>query len=131
MCDHHPSTDKGRIVSLEGMHRRDIVRALWSGSMLLGVRAIDYRFRLNKKIALSLFAGAARYDLATPAYGIYTGAGVQWRDAFPKYDIGLEYRFADKIARDNLLPDDPPNEGSRNDAFYDASLLTLYVSRRW
>jgi hypothetical protein len=101
------------------------------GSMLLGVRAIDYRFRLNKKIALSLFAGAARYDLATPAYGIYTGAGVQWRDAFPKYDIGLEYRFADKIARDNLLPDDPPSEGSRDDAFYDASLLTLYVSRRW
>jgi predicted Zn-dependent protease len=41
MCDHHhPSIDKPRIVSLEGMHRRDIVRALWSGSMLLGVTGV-------------------------------------------------------------------------------------------
>jgi predicted Zn-dependent protease len=37
MCDHHPSVDEARIISLEGMHRRDIVRALWSGTMLLGV----------------------------------------------------------------------------------------------
>ena len=37
MCDHHPSVEQARIVSLEGMHRRDIVRALWSGTMLLGV----------------------------------------------------------------------------------------------
>jgi predicted Zn-dependent protease len=41
MCDHHhPSVDKARIVSLEGMHRRDIVRALWSGTMLLGVSGV-------------------------------------------------------------------------------------------
>lgn len=101
------------------------------GSTLLGVRAIDYRFRAGEHLAFSLFAGAARYDLATPAYGIYTGAGVQWRDVVPKYDIGLEFRYADKIARDHLLPDDPPIEGSRNDSFYDAALFTLYVSRRW
>ena len=41
MCDHHhTSIDKPRIVSLEGMHRRDVVRALWSGSMLLGVTGV-------------------------------------------------------------------------------------------
>jgi predicted Zn-dependent protease len=37
MCDHQPSADGAKIVSLEGMHRRDIVRALWGGTMLLGV----------------------------------------------------------------------------------------------
>ena len=40
-------------------------------------------------------------------------------------------KSSDKIARDHLLPDDPPIEGSRNDSFYDAALFTLYVSRRW
>src|SRR5688572_970567 len=40
MCDHHPSAEKARIVSLEGMHRRDVVRALWSGTMLLGVSGV-------------------------------------------------------------------------------------------
>jgi predicted Zn-dependent protease len=37
MCDHHLSSDRAKIVSLEGMHRRDIVRGLWGGTMLLGV----------------------------------------------------------------------------------------------
>jgi predicted Zn-dependent protease len=37
MCEHHQVADKPKIVSLEGMHRRDIVRGLWSGTLLLGV----------------------------------------------------------------------------------------------
>lgn len=37
MCEHHNHGDKPRIVSLDTMHRRDIVRALWGGTMVLGV----------------------------------------------------------------------------------------------
>jgi predicted Zn-dependent protease len=38
MCEHHQvNGDQPTVVSLDGMHRRDVVRALWSGSMLLGV----------------------------------------------------------------------------------------------
>ena len=36
MCEHQV-IDKPKLVSLEGMHRRDIVRGLWAGTMVLGV----------------------------------------------------------------------------------------------
>lgn len=99
------------------------------GSALLAVRAIDYRYRATDKIALSLFVGAARYDLATPAYGLYYGIGAQWRDVLPKYDIGLDVKYADKIARDLLAPGDPVS--ARGDSFYDVALASINLSRRW
>jgi predicted Zn-dependent protease len=38
MCEHHGANEAGPAFrSLEGMHRRDIVRSLWGGTMLLGV----------------------------------------------------------------------------------------------
>ena len=37
MCDNHHDVAAPRIVSLEGMHRRDIVKRLWAGTMLIGV----------------------------------------------------------------------------------------------
>ena len=37
MCDDHHDGAAPRIVSLEGMHRRDIVKRLWAGTMLIGV----------------------------------------------------------------------------------------------
>ncbi|HPI46619.1 MAG TPA: M48 family metallopeptidase [Hyphomonadaceae bacterium] len=36
MCENH-NVAAPRIVSLDGMHRRDVVRRLWAGTMLLGV----------------------------------------------------------------------------------------------
>jgi predicted Zn-dependent protease len=39
MCEHHPVTDKPRFISLKGMHRRDIVRGLWAGTLVLAVPA--------------------------------------------------------------------------------------------
>ncbi len=101
------------------------------GHSLIGVRLVDYRYRFNNPLALGFFLGAARYALATPAYGFYYGIGAQWRDVLPKWDLGLEYRYADSIARDHLLPSDPPNVGSRNDSFYDVMSTTLTVSRRF
>ncbi len=37
MCEHHADAKANRIVSVDGMHRRDMVRALWTGSLVLAV----------------------------------------------------------------------------------------------
>ena len=100
------------------------------GHALLSVRALDYRYRFRSPLSLSVFAGAARYDLATPAYGYYYGLGGQWRDVLPRFDLNLDLRFGDKIARDKVLPDDPPSD-PRPDSFYDVFSASLYLSYRW
>jgi hypothetical protein len=99
------------------------------GRWLVGVRAIDYRYRFANPLTFSFFIGAARYDVETPAYGIYYGIGSQWRDLFPGWDVGLDLKYATKVARDHVLPTDP--QGVRNDSFYDISAATLSVSRRF
>ena len=101
------------------------------GHSLIGLRAIDYRYRFNGPLAVSFFMGAARYALATPAYGIYLGAGAQWRNVIPGWDLGVDLRYADSIARDHLLPTDPPNVGERSDSFYNVLSTTLSVSRHF
>jgi hypothetical protein len=100
------------------------------GHTLMSVRAIDYRFRFANPLALSVFIGASRYDLATPAYGLYLGAGLQWRNLFPGWDVGLDARQAKKVARDHLLPSDPQSP-IRPDSFYTISGVSLSVSKRF
>ena len=100
------------------------------GDMLFSVRALDYRYRFRNPLALSVFLGASRLDLATPAYGYYYGAGVQWRNLLRDVDVGLDLRYGDKIARDKLLPSDPPST-KRPDSFYDLTGATLSLSYRW
>jgi hypothetical protein len=87
-----------------------------SSHNLIGVRIIDYRYRFSSPLAIIGFLGAARYALATPAYGFYYGVGLQWRDILPHLDLGLEGRYYDDIARDRLLPSDPKT--NRRDSFY-------------
>ncbi|MFC4308987.1 capsule assembly Wzi family protein [Steroidobacter flavus] len=102
--------------------------------MLMAVRAVDYRYRTQGPLAYSAFLGAARYDVATPAYGYYFGAGVQWRNILPKLDLGLDWRYADKVARDKLLPSDvgaDPSRELRPDVFYDITSFTLSASYRF
>jgi len=99
------------------------------GNLLLAVRAFDYRRHLSERVSLTAFFGAARLDLATPAYGYYLGAGAQLKDLMPKWDLNVDLRFGDKIARDNLLPSDP--QGGRNDNFYDLRGLGIYLTRRF
>jgi hypothetical protein len=99
------------------------------GHLMIAVRAIDYRYRFSSPFALSGFLGAARYDLDTPAYGVYGGVGGQWRDIVKNWDLGLDLRFAWNVARDHLLPSDPHSE--RPDSFYDIASTTLYVTRRF
>ena len=98
-------------------------------NLLLAVRALDYRFNLSRRLAINAFAGAARLDLATPAYGYYFGGGVQLKDLRPKWDLSIDLRYGDKIARDNLLPTDP--QGASPDNFYDLAGFGVYLSRRF
>jgi hypothetical protein len=99
------------------------------GHTLMSVRALDYRYRFSNPLALGVFIGAARYALGTPAYGLYYGAGLQWRDVRPGWDAGLDARFHMRIARDHLLPDDP--QSARPDSFYNITSLSFVVTRRF
>ena len=99
------------------------------GSTLIGVRAIDYRYRVGEKLAFSLFAGAARYGVATAAYGYYGGFGAQWRDVVRGVDLNLDVRSSDKIDRDALLPSDP--ESVWGDVVYQLYSANLYLSYRF
>jgi len=102
-----------------------------SGHSLIGVRLLDYRWRFNNPLALNAYLGAARYALETPAYGFYYGLGVQYRNVIPGWDVGVDVRYADSIARDHLLPSDPPNVGQRNDSFYDVWAAIFTISRKF
>ena len=99
------------------------------GSTLIGVRAIDYRYRVGEKLALSVFAGAARYGVETAAYGYYGGFGAQWRDVVSGVDLNLDLRASDKIARDALLPSDPASVWG--DVYYQLYSANLYLSYRF
>jgi hypothetical protein len=99
------------------------------GHGLLGVRPVDYRYRFGESFALSLFAGVNRYDLATPAYSLYAGIGGQWRNVLPKWDLGMDFRYAQNIARNDVLATDP--KGERPDSLYKIQSLIGYVTRRF
>ncbi len=100
-----------------------------SGDLLVAVRAIDYRYRFRNPLALSVFVGAAHLDKATPAIGLYVGAGLQWRDVLPGWDAGVDLRFVQNAARDRLLASDP--QGVRPDIFYDVLGATLNITKRF
>jgi hypothetical protein len=97
---------------------------------LLSVRAVDYRRHLSDRIALAGFLGAARLDLATPAYGYYLGGGVEIKNLLRGWDLGVDLRLGDKLARDNVLPTDPQG-GDRPDNFYDLRGVSLYLRYRF
>ncbi len=99
-----------------------------AGKMFMALRAVDYRHRFGPTFAASLFFGAARYEALTPAYGWYGGAGLQWRDVWKNWDIGVDYRIGDHMAR-NKTPSESvviwPN------AFYTIQGVSTYISRRF
>jgi hypothetical protein len=97
--------------------------------LLIAVRALDYRRHLSERFSVSAFLGAARLDLATPAYGYYLGGGVQLRELLASWDLNIDLRYGDKVARDNLLPTDP--QGGSPDNFYDITGISVYFSRRF
>jgi len=97
--------------------------------LLIGLRALDYRHRFDSPFTFSLFGGVARYNLATPATSIYAGMGGGWRNILPKWDLDLDLRYAQNVARDHVLESDP--QGLRPDSFYKIESATLYLSRHF
>jgi hypothetical protein len=75
-----------------------------NGASMLELRAIDYRYRFGAHAAVNVFYGFARYDVRTPAHGHYAGAGAQWRDILPGWDLNLEARYLDRIVRKKITP---------------------------
>jgi hypothetical protein len=106
-------------VRLEGLGVRD--------HALLAARLVDYRYRFGRHFALTGFIGAARYAVATPAYGWWLGGGAQWRDLLPHWDLNLDYFSGVELARERSLPTDP-QDGYRTEAFYSPSGVRLYMS---
>jgi hypothetical protein len=100
---------------------------------LTGVRLLDWRYRFGNAVAAGAFIGVDRYNLQTPAYSMYGGVGLEWRDFFPRWlpkvDLDLDYRYAQNIARDHVLASDPP--GPRPDSFYKIQGAVLYLSRHF
>src|SRR6185437_545403 len=103
-----------------------------SGRTLLSVRMLDYRYRTDLPLAFDAFFGASRYPAGTPAYGFYAGAGLQWRNVIPGWDVGLDYRTVIDAERQRDLPTDPqPLSTAKPDALYSVDSLTLYLSRKF
>jgi hypothetical protein len=96
---------------------------------MVGIRAIDYRYRAGEKLAFSVFAGAARYAAGTAAYGYYGGVGAQWRNVLPGFDLNVDLRGTDKVARDAVLPTDPAS--AWGDVVYQIYSANLYLSYKF
>jgi hypothetical protein len=93
------------------------------------VRILDYRYRLGRHLAIGAFVGFARYAAPTPALGYYEGAGLQWRDILPHWDLSLDARIFDHVQRDKLRASDPQNGDPVE--WYTLQAPTLYLSRRF
>lgn len=100
---------------------------------LLVFRPFDYRYLLTDSIRLKAFFGVARYDKETAAHGYYLGFGGEWRilkqSSTDGLGLGLEFAYGDKIARDRVLPTDPPAIApSSPEIFYDMTLFNTYLA---
>jgi len=96
---------------------------------LIGLRALDYRYRFAPHAALGGFFGVARYSIGLPAYGWYMGANAQYVGIMKHWDLNLDYYQYKKMGRDKELPDDPPSTLDRSRVFYDTGGFRLSLSR--
>lgn len=103
------------------------------GDGLLSIRPFDYRYLLSETLRLKAFFGVARYDKETAAHGYYLGLGGEWRmlteSTTDGLGLGFEFAYGDKIARDRVLPTDPPAIApSSPEIFYDMTLVNTYLA---
>jgi Capsule assembly protein Wzi len=96
---------------------------------MVALRILDYRYRIDRHFAIGAFFGYARYAAPTPAQGYYEGAGLQWRDIWPHWDLSLDARIFDHVQRDKLRSTDPQNGDPVE--WYAMQAPTLYLSRRF
>lgn len=97
---------------------------------LISLRALDYRYRIGDHLALGGFFGAARYHIQLPAWGYYWGAGIQYRNVLPGWDLNADARHYEKISRNNLLTTDR-GYGISTVSFRDINGASLYLSHHF
>ncbi|MFL0799532.1 MAG: hypothetical protein K6L80_03705 [Agarilytica sp.] len=98
------------------------------GNRLIGYRALDYQYQLNRSIRLGGFFGAASLDSGLPQNGYYTGASFSYVNIIDDVDITFELRHANGLARDRR---GATPEGSRPDIFLDFTSIATYISWRF
>lgn len=99
------------------------------GSMLLSVRAIDLGYMVTPSLVLNGYLGGARYDLTTPAYGFRAGFGGHYWFS-NRWALTAEASYGDALARDKLLPEENPGDGSP-DIFFDIVQLSIYLKYKF
>jgi len=96
-----------------------------AGNLLLSVRALDLGYKISPRFMVNGFIGAARWDLATAAFGIRFGVGAKYRFG-EHWALGSDISYSDSVARDKLLPGDDGGMGGP-DIFFDIAQISLYV----
>lgn len=97
---------------------------------LLSIRAVDLRRKFGG-FAASLFGGVGAYQIGQSAFGWHWGGGLQWLNIFPKWDVGVDLRYYDKLSRNHVLPGDVPST-VRNPmprVYFDIREQSLYFTR--
>lgn len=98
---------------------------------LISLRAIDYRYRFNRHVALNAFFGFSRYEIfSLPAYGYYWGGGLQWMNLIRGWDLSADYRMNDKLTRTKVLTTDP-QQTVLGGIYVDTRGTAVYLSHRF
>ncbi len=93
-----------------------------SGQRLTGFRALDYQFKISKRIRLGTFFGAASLDSGEPQNGYYTGLNLSITDIYKNLGFKFEIKRSDGLARDRI---EGEPQGSRPDIFIDIHSLSV------
>jgi hypothetical protein len=97
--------------------------------LLTSVRAVDFRQQVAEKWFVNAFIGAARYEFRSPAYGYLAGFGAYFKPPeWQQIGFAIEAQYYDKLARDKIHPDDPPQVGSASDSFFDMRVISATVN---
>jgi hypothetical protein len=101
------------------------------GNELWSLRMLDYRYRMGRHFAVNGFFGIGRYEAGLPSHGYYMGAGLQYMNLMPGWDVSVDLRHHEKIGRDRVLSSDPPAIYNTPRIYFDADGVALYLSRHF
>ncbi|HLK70576.1 MAG TPA: capsule assembly Wzi family protein [Steroidobacteraceae bacterium] len=98
--------------------------------LMVGLRILDYRYRLGHHVAAGGFVGFARYSGPSPAQGYYYGYGLQWRNLWRGWDLSLEERDFNPLQRDKVRASDQAALAQTADPveWYEAQGTTLSIA---
>jgi hypothetical protein len=115
-----PRADVGVRAELDDLH----------GGLMVGLRILDYRYRLGHHVALTGFLGFARYSGPTPAQGLSYGYGLQWRNLWRGWDLSVDQRIFNALQRDKVLASDQAALQSTQDPveWYQGQATTLSIA---